>query len=318
MRVFFRQFIPLLLMTIFAGGLAGFLRWIVSFIPGMQGLLWGGLLGYAFGIRGRGQTNDNWHPGERFWLWLNLAFTFTATMWISIALLYTPPLTNPMAWLADVAAGSCGEPYFGPVPLNSQEGLLSGGAWIFFNGLDFVFLFFFGLLGMGISATKGERSGPTATGSPVARRVFLIQWSLLSALGIAVAAWDTGETGLRGHDMAGRTQRITTMQGWAGHYIFDDGNRLLNGPGQNGAFVLRIAGYDTLVGTSVPPHEYMFRLTEQGRQWGGRLDRNGSHAIPLRARFHPDGRLQLVGRVHAPGGEVLDLEVEARKAPATN
>jgi hypothetical protein len=337
----FRIGLPLVLLAAAVGAAAGAARWAVGFIPGMQGMLTGGVLGWLAGRRARREDVRIWGGGQRFWLWLNLTLTCALAGLAVLSVLRTPPLAGPLEWLGDVTGGYAREAFFGARAIDPVHGTLSGGWWIGFNVLDIVLFFFLGILVLGATVQRRlepgrktlddpPRVGEDAAGIwaedndeeepeeevapggpfplPHARRLFWIQWVVAAAVltGVHLGA---GRSPAMRYDPSA----LARLQELTGRFAFDDGQGLLAPSGRGGAFTVQVWGGNGLFFRSEPDGEYGISLDGEGRDFRGRLYQ-GSRLIPVRARFAGDGQtLTLAGPVYVPGGSRVDGVVQARR-----
>ena len=335
---------PLIVLALAIGALAGGLRWIVDFFPVLHGMLFGAFIGALAGSFGGRDTPRLWGASQRFWLLLNLHLSYLLAMGVTLSHLNAPPLASTLTWLRNVHRGLAGEPFFGAniwTPLQPSIGEISGGAWIFFNVLDNALFLFLALLFVGIVIGKyhdedeghleegGSETGLDSdsdfetnandeemdedadslpTHAPIARRLFFLQWGIISLAVIGMGALDDSSRDPRGFNPAS----IAQLRSLEGRYVFEDGAFLLGPPRKEGSFNCRIAGYDNLVCDSEPSGTYMLSLRGSSPTFSGTLY-TGKTMRSVRARFSDDGEtLQLAGRVQARGTRMEAL-VEARR-----
>lgn len=311
-----KRALPLLLFSVVVGGLTAFFRAITGFIPGMQGMLYGFLLGWPAGRWLRGDALLLQQPGQRFWLWLNMLCCYMAALGVTLGALYAPPLTTPLQWLGAVMDGRAGEPFLGASLYNPQSGVLRGWGWTLLNLLDVVFLFVFGLIALGVGIdkkTRGRAAGTASAGTParcrLAKRLFLAQWGivLLLVTGLAVHGHRPASSP---RDPAGWAR----MAKLAGRYRFEDGRTLLGQAGGEGFFAVSVRSSDSLFIRSEPDGIYGISLTGDGRDFRGTLQRAGS-SVPVRVRFSADGeQVTVAGPVYRQGRPAGEVAVEARRS----
>lgn len=310
-----KRAVPLVVLAAFLGGLAGGLRWIVDFFPGLQGMLAGGLLGYFAGLAGKTDPPTFWRAGQRFWLLLNLQLTFVLVLLVVLGVLNAPPLSGHFAWLREVLLGFSGEAYFGASVWGSMEGQggeLRGWAWVFFNLLDGALFLFLGLIVFGTVIDKAneergiEPEDIPSTTSP-ARRFFLFQWSVVAVALVAAVAAERSP-GERRFD----SESIAKLRALTGRYTFEDGGGVLAPAGSAGAFLVTMGGTDTLVLTPEGKATYMLSLRGEFPSFSGQLH-TGRTMTGVRARFCDEGEsLTLAGRVQRSGAR-RDVVVEAQR-----
>ncbi len=321
----FKRGLPLVLLAGVAGVAVGCSRWAAGFVPGVQGMLVGGVLAWLAGRwAGAEDAHALWSPGQRFWLWLNVSLTCWLAAGATLSALHAPPLAEPLDWIGDVARGTASETFFGVRLYRPVEGLLSGTGWIAFNVFDLALFFVLGLIVLGVVAEKRlgldgdeeDTEQDTATGllqtAPpcrFSRRLCLIQW-------IAIALAFAGFQVRREPPMPIRFDPVAQarLRELTGRYVFDDGRRLLEPAGQGGAFSLDIYGGDGLIGLSEPDGRYVIRLDYDGRGFLGRIMRGSPTPVYIRARFSKDGRqLTLAGPTYRHGRELGEVVIEARR-----
>ncbi len=133
------------------GIVAGGLRAVTGFIPGMHGMFFGSLLAWLAGQRARGDHPARWSSKQSFRVWMNLFITCALSTLLMVSWLYRSPKDGPLDWLSDVIHGIESEPFFGARPVDPVEGALSGGGWIAFNALDLLLFFGVGFIVLGIA-----------------------------------------------------------------------------------------------------------------------------------------------------------------------
>jgi len=332
---------PLVLLAIVVGVAAGGGRWATGFIPGVQGMLVGGVLAWLVGRwADRSDAPALWSPGQRFWLWLNLSLTCYLAVLLTLSTLNAPPLAGPFHWIDNVTSGSASEGFFGARFYQPVEGLLSGAGWIAFNALDLILFFILGLIVLGVvvekrlgldgneedvgedleadaeQGTTSTTSTSTTVGSPqtvstcrFARRLFLVQWIAIAVVFAGLQIRREPSLPIRFDPVAQARLRELT-----GRYVFDDGRHLLEPAGKSGAFTLKIYGGDGLIGVSEPAGRYILRLDFDGRDFRGRILRGSPTPVYVRSRFSKDGRqLTLAGPIYNNGRDLGEVVVEARR-----
>jgi hypothetical protein len=349
----FRIGLPLILLAAAVGALAGAARWAVGFIPGIQGMLVGGVLAGLAGRRARLEDARLWGGGQRFWLWLNMLLTCGFVALATLSILQAPPLAGPLEWLADVAHGHASEPFFGVRAINPIHALLGGGWWIGFNVLDLVLFFFLGLVVLGgtvqnrIDPRPPENEGdhdeddedeeadkeadvwggdeddeddgdaPSQSGDvadPGPRSPPLARRLLFAQWSVvALVLVGTHVQGERSPAMRFDPASVARLQAYAGRFVFDDGRGLLAPVGKGGSFVVQVWGGNGLSLRSEPGGGYSVSLYGAGHDFRGTMFR-GASMISLRARFSEDGRhATLAGPAYRLGRSQGDVAVSARR-----
>jgi len=311
-----KRALPLLLFSLGAGAVTAFLRAVTGFFPGMQGVLYGALLGWLAGRWMRGDARWLKQPGERFWLWLNMLCCYLVALGLTLGALYAPPLSSPLNWLGAVAAGYAAEPFVGASMYNPQSGLLQGWGWLLLNLLDTAFLFVAGLIVFGVVADRQARGAKRAKASGAgpgrdrrARLLFLALWGVVLPMGLGLAVYRQGSVKPR-HDEGSWAR----MQRLAGRYTFEDGRHLLGPVGQEGVFRVSLLARDGVLVRSEPEGVYGISLTGDGRNFRGTLQRGGS-PVAVRARFSADGqRIIVSGPVFRQGIPAGEVAVEAHRS----
>lgn len=305
---------PLTLLAVGVGVAGGFLRAKAGFVPGIHGMLIGGVLAAVAARCARPDDAAAWGGGQRFWLWLNLTLTCGFASLTTLSILRSPPLGGTWEWLSDVAAGLIEEPFFGARAVNPIRGLLGGGWWIGLNALDLALCFFVGIVALGaaVQSRIAVVDAPTTARTPSrpARVALVVQWLLVA---LALVAWKRWESASNGSSFSLRDHaRLATLEG---RYGFDDGQNLLATRGRAGTVRVEAAGGGGLVLHSEPEGGYTLFLNRTGSQYSGRLYRGGS-MLPVRVRFSDDGReLQLSGPTYGLGRRQADALVTARRVP---
>jgi len=149
-----RRAVPLVALAVAVGAAAGWFRWVVGFIPGLQGMLIGGVLAWMAGRWAQRPDAAHWEPAGRFRLWLMMSLSCWLAIVATLSLLHAQSLTAPLGWLYDVTQGFAGEDFLGAGVYNTVEGELQGAWWIALNVLDLVFLFSLGILVLGVVVEK--------------------------------------------------------------------------------------------------------------------------------------------------------------------
>ncbi|MCD4751407.1 MAG: hypothetical protein K8R59_18725 [Thermoanaerobaculales bacterium] len=145
-RYLLRRLLPCVLIVLAGAVVMGFARVFVLFIPGIMGMIAGGVLGWATGRVGRGDPEEVWTFGHRMGLALGAGLLYGVGTAVVVSVVNTGTMGLPLDWLADVVAGTEGEYFVGASKnsFQSVEGELSGAWWLIFSivdGLLFSFLF---------------------------------------------------------------------------------------------------------------------------------------------------------------------------------
>lgn len=137
------------LYAIVLGALAGYFRGTSGFLPGIQGMAAGFLVGTVGGRRLAAGGTTPGLPAR-----LALAAAGTALFWGGhvLGLGATLPVPAPLTWLAELATGGAEESAMGWSPHTAGGHLfkLGGLGWMFFTLLDLGFQFFCTWVGLGI------------------------------------------------------------------------------------------------------------------------------------------------------------------------
>lgn len=140
------RLLPCVLLVAAGTAIAGLFRTYMLFLPGIMGMIAGGVLGWATGRIGRGDPEDVWAFGHRVWLALGAGILFSVGAAAVISVLHVGALGLPLDWLSEVVAGHEGELFAGTSTnsFQSVEGTITGAWWlvfVFVDGLLFSFLF---------------------------------------------------------------------------------------------------------------------------------------------------------------------------------
>ena len=134
-------------MIILLGSLAsGVFRALTLFIPGITGMIAGGVLGWLTGSLGRGDPEIAWSFTNRVWLALGAGLLWAIANVSVVSILNAGIFGLPFDWLSEVASGFEDELFIG-FSTNSYQatgGGISGFWWFLFviiDGLLFAFLF---------------------------------------------------------------------------------------------------------------------------------------------------------------------------------
>lgn len=158
------RYMPIMAICAVCGAVLGIFRADACALPGLAGMLAGGVAGYGAGRLGRGDPLRFWTFGQRLWLALAAALVYGGVQLLAAGAVHATPADSPFYWIAEVAGGFLQEPFFsagqtGGVVFRVYGGTLTGGWWIFFNLLDaelFVFLF---LVSTGVGLFPDKKSG---------------------------------------------------------------------------------------------------------------------------------------------------------------
>jgi hypothetical protein len=145
-----KRILPAVILTALAGFIAGVARAFIGFVPGIQGMILGGVLGAIIGRLGRNDPERYWRFGIR--IGMALVFPLICFLPHLVGLAIPHALAGDPTWLIDVLTGYAKEPFAGLAGLPGNRHVVSGGledlGWILFNLVDlglFAFLFLAGL-----------------------------------------------------------------------------------------------------------------------------------------------------------------------------
>ena len=155
-----RRLLPFVVGTLVLSVMFGLGRATVLFVPGIFGMMAGGVLGYATGRVGRGDPLRLWLFPTRAGVTLGATLLYTVVSVAVVAIINSMPLGLPIEWIGDVLAGRDSELFVG-YSVNSYQstgGPLTGAWWVVFMAVDallFAFLFLI-MTGVGYSPDDGE------------------------------------------------------------------------------------------------------------------------------------------------------------------
>lgn len=158
------RFVPVMVLCAVCGAVLGIFRADACALPGLAGMLAGGVAGYGAGRLGRGDPLRFWAFGQRLWLAFAGALIYGWVQLLVAGAVHATPVDSPFYWISEVADGFLREPFFsmgqtGGVVLRAYSGTLTGGWWIFFNLLDAVLFAFLFLVSTGAGLFPDEKSG---------------------------------------------------------------------------------------------------------------------------------------------------------------
>lgn len=158
------RFVPVVVLCAVCGAVLGIFRADVCALPGLAGMLAGGIAGYGAGRLGRGDPLRLWAFGQRLWLAFAGALVYGWVQLLVAGAVHATPADSPFYWIFEIADGLLREPFFsmgqtGGVVLRAYSGTLTGGWWIFFNLLDAALFAFLFLVSTGVGLFPDEKSG---------------------------------------------------------------------------------------------------------------------------------------------------------------
>jgi hypothetical protein len=174
-----KRWLPAMVLAVVFGAAVGVFRGVVAFVPGIQGMLALGVLGYAVGRLGRGDPERFWSFGQRIWIALGCALVLGVVQVLVVSVLKAGPYDSAFEWLGNVVdgqlvEGGAGLSRSGPAA-RGHALRLSGGSWVFFTLLDVLlgaFVFVATTIGgLGARRAAEEVAGPAlcpGCGRPVA------------------------------------------------------------------------------------------------------------------------------------------------------
>lgn len=313
------RFVPAMLVAAVAGALLGALRgWLGFSLFGIQGMVAGGLIGYATGRLGRSDPGRYWIFAQRVWLALAAAVAFVVPHLAVTSLVHAGPIDPPLYWLGEVVDGFLKEPFLSIKRGGSASGEVDGGWWVAFTVVDSALLAFTHLAGcvMALSGTAALEPDPPAAGvaGPVrtARNgaLGLIVLVAAGAAAYAVAPWESRTDPYSTANIA----RITRL---AGEWRILDGQGIFADTEGERRFTLKVAGFNTLVGTSAEPGVYEISVDNEGEDFRGQL-RHARHegfaGLPTYFRMRPSANdAQLIMVFAQYGGGRRDVTVVAAR-----
>jgi len=171
------RFLPLVLLAALVGLAAGFFRSWGGFVPGLQGMFLGGLIGYLAGRFGRRDPEILWAFNQRLWLSLSLALVCVSLQTLTVGAIAAG---DPLAWLGDVLSGSSREFFIGYkwrfTTLGDRvvSGNLSGFWWMVFSAVELGLMAFlclaFTIIGLSPDKGDGDEEEPGETAEDVETR----------------------------------------------------------------------------------------------------------------------------------------------------
>jgi hypothetical protein len=159
------RFMPAMVFCALCGAVLGIFRASACALPGLAGMLAGGIAGYGAGRLGRGDPLRFWGFGQRLWLAFAGALIYGWVQLLVAGAVHATPADSLFYWIFEVAEGLLREPFFsvgqtGGVALRAYSGKLTGGWWIFFNLLDAALFAFLFLVSAGAGLFPDEKSDP--------------------------------------------------------------------------------------------------------------------------------------------------------------
>lgn len=309
----FRGFVPIIVAAI-AGVIMAFVRYEVLFIPGVQGMIAGGLLGWFFGSRIKKDTTQYWDFGQTHWFLLNIALTFTICNLLFLSYLNMPTIAGPEQWLVDIIRGFEYEEFTGTsfASLVQIDGSLSGSSWIFFNLLDFGLFLFLGAISTGVARGESHSEKGKIYVGKFSHRLFMLQWAAF----VAIALIYTGIVSFSETESLSFGNRIARMNKIAGTYAFEDGAGIVAKRGVSGKFRLVVYGTDMLMLQSQEDENIRFSLTERQGAFRGTIYNYSPMvgSMPVTGKYNEsDNTFVLTIRPFTSGSSRSEVVVTAKK-----
>ncbi len=314
------RFVPAMLVAAVAGALLGALRGSLGFsLFGIQGMVAGGLVGYATGWLGRNDPGRHWIFTQRVWLALAAAVAFVVPHLAVTSFVHAGPIDPPLYWLGEVVDGSLKEPFLAIKRGGSAAGEVEGGWWVAFTLVDTALLAFAHLAGTvmalsGTAALEPDASAPDSIGPVRSARhaaLWLVVLVAAGAVAYAVAPWEPRPNPYSTDNIA----RITRL---AGEWRILDGQGIFADTEGERRFTLRVVGFNTLVGTSAEPGAYEISVDNEGENFRGQLRHSrheGFAGLPTYFRMRPsanDAQILMVFERYGSGGR-RDVTVAAAR-----
>ena len=293
--------IPALLITLVVALLCGTIRGVVLFIPGIQGMIAGGLVGYSCGCPGRFDDSRWWGFSARSGLTLGAALIYLIGTTAVVAGLNAGLAGYPLEWLADVIDGSKGELFFGTSvnSLQSVGGKLRGGWWLVFVLLDAALFAFLHLVSFGIGlSSEREKKHPHNESPIITQDSFNADSPNLGLLGFGssmmltialvglLAAWPSMAIF---DDIKASVQ--VSLADLQGEWIFDQEVTLFGGTELARRFTLSIGIGEEMAGFSAEKGLYMIIVKPRNSGiFEGRILLKGKGELPTQMRVSPDQR----------------------------
>lgn len=172
-----KRLLPAVALGLATATVFGLVRGVSIFVPGVVGMLAGGISGYLTGRLGRHDCDALWPFAARGGITLGATLLYGVGCVAWVATVNAGVSSYPIEWLEEVLAGHAGELFVGTSKnsMQSVSGLLSGAWWVILvavDGLLFAFLYLISL-GIGLSskhdateAAEGVRQGSSAASRP--------------------------------------------------------------------------------------------------------------------------------------------------------
>ncbi len=153
-----RRLLPVIGLTLVLSLGFGLGRATILFVPGIVGMIAGGVLGYAAGRIGRGDPLRLWLFPTRAGLTLGATLLYVTTSIAVVAIVSSLPLGLPAEWIGDVLSGTDSEMFVGHSvnSFQSTGGPLTGAWWVIFIGVDALLFAFLFLITTGVGYSPDE------------------------------------------------------------------------------------------------------------------------------------------------------------------
>jgi len=315
-----RSFVPANAVAALVGAAAGVFRAEVAFVPGVQGMLLLGVLGYCAGRLGRGDPERFWTFGQRVCLALAAAASFGAGEIAGLSEVLAGPYDGTLDWLWSLLRGTAVETAaaigtIGRVP-RGRVLALHGVWWVGFTALDLL-LGAFVFVATTVPGVGPRRQGPPAEGDAghgpssapsragLAALAGLLVGLLAAAGSVVLAGRASRERDVLSLDNLQRNRRLVGE--WQ---VAADGGQATVPPGQD-VLTVAVAGMDDVVAIGAG-RACLIRLwpLRRARRFEGRLEPGAGFAwFRLPPSFDRTGSLRVAGEV-SDDGHTLRFVVE--------
>ncbi|MCP4897238.1 MAG: hypothetical protein GY906_09740 [bacterium] len=305
---FFRRLIPCMLLVLLGAVIAGLVRGYVLFVPGIMGMVVGGVVGWVSGRLGRGDPEHMWSFANRGWLSIGAGLFYAVCAALVVSVVNIGSMSLPLDWLAEVMAGYEGEVFvgFSTNSYQSTGGDISGGWWIFFAIVDwllFAFLFLVAtMVGWGGNETSQDsleqkpspiRPERLRMPLPMVSFVFFALMSLAAVIGLAMWPY----SGVAPFGAASDSNLVSELHG---DWIFGPEAEFLGSSETERRFTLMPGLGSELAGFSEIPTQFMLSLElRRGGVFEGRLSLGVGGILPIRMQASED-RTELIFVVVSP------------------